>query len=137
MQELDRIRDKQGGCPTGSAVVTGAGNLPAKYVIHAVGPVYRDGKHGEPDLLASCYRTAFELAEARKAQSMSFPAISTGVYGYPVREAARIALREIAAHLNGEGSVGDVAMVLFDERSYQAHVEALAELSSPAQTGTA
>src|SRR5215468_3248947 len=76
MQELDVIRERAGGCPTGSAVVTGAGKLPAKFVFHAVGPVYRDGRHGEPDLLASCYRKCLELAEERKAGTISFPAIS-------------------------------------------------------------
>src|SRR5512141_1066692 len=90
MRELDAIRARTGGCPTGSAVATGAGNLPAKYVFHAVGPIYRDGKHGEPELLASCYRTCLALAEERNVASISFPSISTGVYGYPLREAAPI-----------------------------------------------
>src|SRR5579863_2625174 len=84
MRELDEIRRQIGRCPTGSAVVTGAGNLPARYVFHAVGPVYRDGRHGEPELLASCYRKCFELAEERQARSVSLPAISTGVYGFPL-----------------------------------------------------
>src|SRR5450432_2078678 len=81
MRELDEIRARIGHCPTGSAVATGAGRLPAKYVFHAVGPVYRDGLHGEADLLASCYRTCLELAEDRGVQVISFPAISAGVYG--------------------------------------------------------
>src|SRR4051794_25789201 len=76
------------GCPTGSAVPTGAGKLPAKYVFHAVGPVYRDGRHGEPELLASCYRKCMELGDERKVRTISFPAISTGVYGYPAKDAA-------------------------------------------------
>src|SRR5712671_3470659 len=82
MRELDEIRARSGGCPTGSAVVTTAGSLPAQYVFHAVGPIYRDGKHGEPALLESCYRTCLDLAEERAVQTISFPAISTGVYGY-------------------------------------------------------
>src|SRR5262245_2978020 len=106
MKELDVIRAKSGGCPTGSAVVTSAGALPAKYVFHAVGPVYRDGKHSEPELLASCYRTCLKLAEENSVAKISFPSISTGVYGYPVDQAAPIALREVAAHLaKGEGAV--------------------------------
>src|SRR5438105_5292235 len=83
------------GCPTGSAVATGAGLLPAKYVFHAVGPVYQGGKHGEPDLLAACYRKCLDMAEERGVRVISFPAISTGVYGYPLREAAAIAIREV------------------------------------------
>ena len=95
MQELDVIREREGGCPTGSAVVTGAGRLPAKFVFHAVGPVYRDGKHGEPELLASCYRTCLRLAVENRARTISFPCISTGVYGYPPEAAAEIAIREV------------------------------------------
>src|SRR2546421_11359617 len=100
MRELDEIRRAQGGCPTGSAVATGAGNLPAKFVFHAVGPVYRDGKHGEPELLASCYRTCLELAETHGAAKVSFPSISTGIYGYPMDDAAAIALGEVVRHLS-------------------------------------
>src|SRR5947208_7334757 len=100
MRELDAIRARIGHCPTGSAVATGAGRLPAKYVFHAVGPVYRDGRHGEPDLLAACYRKCLELAEECDMKSISFPAISTGVYGYPLQEAAAIAIRGVKAHWN-------------------------------------
>src|SRR5689334_8985606 len=81
MRELDAIRKSQGGCPTGSAVATGAGNLPAKWVFHAVGPVYREGRD-DAALLAGCYRKCLELAEERAVKTISFPAISTGVYGY-------------------------------------------------------
>ncbi len=127
MQELDKIRAEAGGCPTGSAVVTGAGKLPAKFVFHAVGPVYRDGKHGEPELLASCYRKCLELAEEHGARTVSFPSISTGVYAYPVGAAAEIALREIMTHLNAGGNVEEVVMVLFDKRSYDAFAGVLQE----------
>src|ERR1700687_5324376 len=78
MRELDAIRATSGGCPTGSAVVTGAGALPAQYIFHAVGPVYHDGRHGEPAQLANCYRKCLELAEERDVTTISFPAISTG-----------------------------------------------------------
>ena len=93
MRDLDEIRAKSGGCPTGSAVVTTAGALPAQHVFHAVGPIYRDGKHGEADHLASCYRKCLELAEKHGVRTISFPAISTGIFGYPVEEAAAIAAR--------------------------------------------
>jgi O-acetyl-ADP-ribose deacetylase (regulator of RNase III) len=122
MRELDGIRAKIGRCPTGSAVVTAAGNLPAKYVFHAVGPVYRDGKHREPELLASCYRTCLELAERHGAQKVSFPSISTGIYGYPMQEAAAIALGEIVRHLSRpETTVREVIFVLYDKAAYEVH----------------
>ncbi len=118
MRELAEMK----GCPTGSAVVTTAGALPAKYVFHAVGPIYRDGQHGEPALLASCYRTCLELAEERDVQTISFPAISTGVYGYPVEDAAGIAFDIVASHLNrDESKVREVLFVLFDKRTYDLH----------------
>ena len=89
--ELDGIIKKQGGCPSGSAVSTSGGNLPAKFVFHAVGPVYRNGQSGEPDLLRSAYRSCLQLAEEKQVQYISFPSISTGVYGYPVDQAAPLA----------------------------------------------
>jgi O-acetyl-ADP-ribose deacetylase len=129
MRELDRIRAEAGGCPTGGAVATGAGNLPAKYVFHAVGPVYRDGRHGEPELLASCYRTCLKLAEERGVRTISLPSISTGVYGYPMREAARIALREVRAHLENPASKVETAtFVLFGRAAYDTYAEMLKTL---------
>jgi len=122
MRELDEIRAVTGGCPTGSAVVTGAGSLPAQYVFHAVGPVYRDGKHGESAQLAGCYRKCLELAEEREVRTISFPAISTGAYGYPAEEAAGVALETIATHLEQPDShVREVFFVLFDQGFYQLH----------------
>jgi O-acetyl-ADP-ribose deacetylase (regulator of RNase III) len=126
MAELDVIRREQGGCPTGSAVATGAGRLQAKYVFHAVGPVYRDGRHREPELLASCYRTCLQLAEERGVRSIAFPSISTGVYGYPLDEAAKIALDEVKAWLERPQSGVEVAtFVLFGEQAYEAFARAL------------
>jgi len=122
MKELDEIRASSGGCPTGSAVVTSAGALPAQYVFHAVGPVYKDGKHDEPTLLAACYRKCLELAEERDLRSITFPAISTGAYGYPTEEAAVIALETVAHHLEQqEAGVREVLFVLFDQGFYDAH----------------
>jgi len=122
MRELDAIRARTGGCPTGSAVATGAGRLPAKFIFHAVGPVYRDGRHGEPELLASCYRRCLEMAEERGVQVISFPAISTGVYGYPLQEAAAIAVREVKAHLSQpDAQVRQAIFVVYDQRAYQAY----------------
>ena len=126
MHELKEIRAKSGSCPTGSAVVTGAGALPAHYVFHAVGPIYRDGAHHEPELLAGCYRTCLELAEQREVRSISFPAISTGAYGYPAGEAAGIAITTIAEHLQRtETGVREVLLVLFDQAAYDVHAKRL------------
>ncbi len=125
MRELDEIRASSGDCPTGSAVVTAAGALPAQYVIHAVGPIYQDGKHGEPAQLASCYRKSLELAEERGARTVSFPAISTGAYGYPAEEAADIALASVAQHFEQtESGVREVLFVLFDQGFYDLHARA-------------
>ena len=124
MAELDAMRPKIGACATGKAVVTTAGLLPAKHVIHAVGPIYRDGRQAEPQLLASCYQTSLELAAERGAASISFPSISTGVYGYPIADAADIALRTVIDFLNGPPhSVEKVIFVLFGQSSYAVHAE--------------
>jgi len=127
MRELDVIRERQGGCPTGEAVVTGAGRLPAKYVIHTVGPVWRDGRHGEPELLAACYRNSLALAEERGVRRISFPAISTGGYGYPIEQAGRIAVNEIRAHLERPDTAIETAiLVLFGRAAFEAYARALA-----------
>ncbi len=119
MRELDEIRKNAGGCPTGSAVATSAGSLPAQFVFHAVGPIYRNGTQDEPEQLASCYRKCLDLAEQHGVRTISFPAISTGAYGYPLEEAAGIALETIAARLGAtECQVHDVLLILFDQGTY-------------------
>ena len=131
MLELDEIRARIGRCPAGDAVATTAGALPATYVFHAVGPIYRDGKHGEPGLLASCYRTCLKLANQRQAASISFPAISTGVYGYPLHEAAEVAIRAVGAHLKTEEtSVREVLFVLFTGDAFHAFAAALSRYAA-------
>jgi O-acetyl-ADP-ribose deacetylase (regulator of RNase III) len=100
-----------GGCPTGDAKATPGFRLPARWVIHTVGPVYRDGRSGEPELLASCYRRSLEVADELGAASVAFPAISTGIYGYPKADAARIALTTLRASAS---AVGLVRLVAFD-----------------------
>jgi len=125
MRELDEIRGRIGRCATGSAVATGAGSLPARYVFHAVGPIYRDGQHGEPELLRGCYRTCLELAEERGVKTISFPAISTGVYGYPIADAARVAIAEVQQHLSRRDRMLERAIfVLFGRGAYQAYAAA-------------
>lgn len=116
---------KLAGCPTGDAKITTGGNLKARRVIHTVGPVYRDGKHGEPELLASCYRRSLEVARENGIKSIAFPSISTGVYGYPVDQAARIALSTVKQELGQHGQINLVRFVLFDKRTFDAYAQAL------------
>jgi len=112
LEQCIQIRNAQGGCNTGDAVVTGAGRLKAKYVIHTVGPVWRGGTVNEPELLASCYRTSLELARELGVATIAFPAISTGIYGYPIRQAQEIAVKTIAAH--ADPVPGQVILCTFD-----------------------
>lgn len=128
--DLDAIVRRQGGCPTGQAVSTRAGWLPARYVIHTAGPVWNNGLHGEPELLASCYRNCLALADAHgDVRRISFPSISTGVYGYPVERAAPTALTAVrdygAAH--PASAIEEVLFVLYDARTLAAFEQAFAE----------
>jgi O-acetyl-ADP-ribose deacetylase (regulator of RNase III) len=107
-----------GGCPTGEAKITKGYRLPAKYVIHTVGPVWHGGTHGEDDLLASCYRNSLALAAAHGIKSIAFPCISTGVYGFPYDRAAKIAVREVRQFLASNSSLEQVVFVCFLERDY-------------------
>lgn len=108
-----------GGCSTGQAKITRGYQLPARYVIHAVGPVYRDGRHGEPDLLRSCYETSLRLAAENGCRAVAFPAISCGVYGYPMADAARIALTTTAEWLAAHDLPETVRFVLFGQSAYK------------------
>jgi len=119
-----------GGCQTGSAKITGGHNLPAKHVIHAVGPVYHGGGKGEAELLASCHRTAMQLAAENGCRSVAFPAISCGVYGYPLPEAARIALTTVAEELARYPRIETARFVLFGREAFQAFSEVYRELAS-------
>jgi O-acetyl-ADP-ribose deacetylase (regulator of RNase III) len=116
------------GCPTGSAVVTGAGNLAARYVIHAVGPVWSGGNRGEAALLAGAYQRCLELAVERDCRSIAFPALSAGAYRYPIDQAARVALSTAIDFLNSHGKPGLIRFVLFDDGAYGAFSAALEEL---------
>ncbi len=127
---LGELRAKYTKCPTGEAVITGAGNLKAKYVIHAVGPIYRDGKSGERELLASAYRSALKRALELEIKSIAFPALSTGAYGYPLKEAAEIALNTVVEFLKKHRAPKLVKFVLFTEESYQTFKETLKKISS-------
>jgi O-acetyl-ADP-ribose deacetylase (regulator of RNase III) len=124
MQECRKI----GGCPTGHAVITTGGNLKAKYVIHTVGPRYQGGNKGEAALLKSAHLESLKLASARKIKSIAFPAISTGVYGYPVHDAAHIAVRTTIDYLKEQSDIGLVLFVLFDGKTYDIFTEELKKL---------
>ena len=119
-----------GGCATGDAKITGGGALRARHVIHAVGPMYRDGRHGEGGLLASAYRRALELAVAARVRSVAFPSISTGAYRFPVRSAAEIALRTTVAFLEspGHGGIVSVRFVLFSTGDLGVYAEVLRQM---------
>lgn len=121
-----------GGCPTGSARITRGYRLPARFVIHAVGPVYRDGQSGEPELLAGCYRTALKLAVENGCRTVAFPAISCGVYRYPLEAAARIAFREVTSFLKSDTRLERVLFVLFDQPAYDVYRRLYAELAGTA-----
>ena len=114
------------GCPTGDAVVTGSGKLPARCVIHTVGPVWEGGQNQEKSLLASAYRRSLEVAGAQQCASIAFPSLSTGAYAYPLQQAARIALHTVATYLRLHGRPDLVRFVLFDDRTYEAYADALA-----------
>jgi len=130
LEECKQIVAKQWRLPTGQAVITTGGNLPANYVIHTVGPVWRGGDKGEAALLESAYRESLKLAAAHKLASLSFPSISTGVYGYPLAEAAGIALKAVIAFLTEQTtSLKEVVFVLFDAKTFQAYAAALEELA--------
>jgi O-acetyl-ADP-ribose deacetylase len=123
MEECRKI----GGCPTGSAVATSAGKLSAQYVFHAVGPIY-SGTSEDEKLLASAYQSCLDLAEHHRITSIAFPSLSTGVYGYPLNEAAPIALRTIIAHIQKNTSLQQVMVVLFGDEAFHAFEKALADI---------
>jgi O-acetyl-ADP-ribose deacetylase len=128
MAETDRRYPD--GCPTGSAVISTAGSLPARYVIHAVGPVWNDGRSGEAELLASAFRRCLELAVEHECHSVAFPAISTGVYGYPLKQAAQVALQTAIDFLRQHSQPQLVRFVLFGQPAYDAFARQLEELAS-------
>jgi O-acetyl-ADP-ribose deacetylase len=116
------------GCPTGKAKLTGGYQLAAKYIIHAVGPTWRGGNAGEPELLASCYRESLALATSHHLRTISFPAISCGAYGYPVEQAAQIALETVKSFLEQDLSILGVSFVCFSDADYDTFVEAFGML---------
>ncbi|HSB05634.1 MAG TPA: O-acetyl-ADP-ribose deacetylase [Thermodesulfobacteriota bacterium] len=125
---MSELKAKYKGCPTGSAVITSGGNLKAKYVIHAVGPRY-SGSPKDAELLSGAYRKSLELCTQNKIDSIAFPSISTGIYGYPVEEASRIALKTVTDYLKEHPEIKLVRFVLFDSRTFEVYQEALQEVA--------
>lgn len=117
-----------GGCPVGEAKITKGYNLPARHVIHTVGPVWRGGRAGEPRLLASCYLNSLKLAAEHGVKTLAFPSISTGVYGYPIEEASAIAVQTIAEFLKSDDSIQKVVLVAFSEKDERVLQETLARV---------
>lgn len=129
LEECRQIVARQGHLPTGKAVMTAGGNLRARYVIHTVGPIWRGGDKGEPELLASAYQESLKLAMGNQLSSISFPSISTGAYGYPVDKASRVAIGVVIASLrHSVTSVKEVVFVLFDSQTFRAYSSVLKEI---------
>jgi O-acetyl-ADP-ribose deacetylase (regulator of RNase III) len=118
-----------GGCETGDAKLTKGYRLKARYVIHTVGPVYKNGKSGEPERLTSCYRRSLQIAAERGLTTLAFPAISCGVYGYPIQDASRIALRTVADFCETHPGIEEVRFLLFGDEDLAAYQEALEALT--------
>jgi O-acetyl-ADP-ribose deacetylase len=128
---LDELRRRYpDGAPTGTAVATGGHELPARWVLHAVGPIWRGGDRGEEDQLAGAYRSCLRLADELGAHSVAFPAISMGIYGYPGEEGSRVAVRTTLEHLRAETAIELVRFVLFSEETHELFVDALAEATA-------
>ena len=117
-----------GGCPTGQAKITKGYRLPAKWVIHTVGPVWRGGTHGEDELLASCYRSCFTLVEQYQIRTVAFPSISTGAYGFPMERAAKIAVTAVRDFLQRNSKVEKVQLVCFGRSAFDIHAQAVEEI---------
>lgn len=118
LEECRAVRARQGKCATGQAVITGAGRLPARYVIHTVGPVWNGGRSHEDDLLASAYRNSLLLAVQDEARTLAFPNISTGIYGFPKERAARMAIQTVRTFLEQHASAPEVTFVCFDAENH-------------------
>jgi O-acetyl-ADP-ribose deacetylase (regulator of RNase III) len=129
LEECRKVRDQRGSLPPGQAVATGAGDLKARYVIHTVGPVWQGGGKNEPQILESCYCNCMEEARRLGCESISFPSISTGVFGYPVAEAAQIALRSVADLQHNPLTMMQVRFVLFDAHTHSVYTDAANHLA--------
>ena len=129
VKECDKIRAAHGGCPTGTAVITTGGDLPANHIIHTAGPVWDGGNKDEPKLLSSCYRESLLLASENGIDSIAFPSISTGVYGYPTEKAAKVALQTIQELAESNNNIPTIIQfILFDDATYSCYEDALSTI---------
>ena len=125
MEECLKIRERQDGCPPGEAVITSGGNLKAKFVVHAVGPTWHGGNEGEQELLASAYRNSLVLADSNSVETIAFPNISTGIYGFPKAPAAEIAIRQVKEFLKESTNIRTVIFCCFDEENFEIYDQLL------------
>lgn len=128
LEECRKIRETKGRCPTGEAVITTAGNLPARSVVHTVGPIWRGGEHNEEQLLHNAYVNSLRLASENGAKTIAFPSISTGAYGFPISKAAKIALKAVHDFIEEDSTFTEVRFVLFSDADYHVYENALGQL---------
>lgn len=130
LEECLKIRNRQGGCATGQAVITTAGNLQASFIIHTVGPVWNGGNANEKELLSNCYYNSLLLATKNKVKSVAFPNISTGIYRFPKKEAGEIAIRECQKFISADQSIESILFICFDDENYSIYERLLASGNS-------
>ena len=129
MKECRKFRKEKGTLPTGNAVLTTAGNMPTDFVIHTVGPMWRGGRSKEPEILRNCYRNVLTLAQKEKIKSISFPSISTGIYGYPIDKASKIALTTVIEYIDRLAFFDEIRFVLFTENDLEVYKNSLNKLT--------
>lgn len=130
LEHCKRIHKERGKIPPGNAVITTAGNMPSEFVIHTVGPIWRGGTNKEPQVLKNCYRNVLSLAQKELIKSVSFPSISTGIYGYPIEKASKIALASVIGYLQKHGFFGEIRFVLFSDNDLKVYEETINKLTS-------
>jgi O-acetyl-ADP-ribose deacetylase len=119
LEECKKIRELKGECPTGESVITGGGNLKARYVIHTVGPVWHGGTRGEDELLSNAYRNSLLLAASRRIRTIAFPSLSTGAYGFPIERASKIAFETVSGFLKNDSPLEEVRFVVYSQEDYE------------------
>ncbi len=129
LEHCKKIRKEQGTLPPGNAVITPAGNLYAEFVIHTVGPVWRGGKNHESEMLRNCYHNVLLLAQKEMINSISFPSISTGIYGYPIEKASKIAITTVIAYIKKHGFFEEIRFILFSDKDYKIYQDTLKKLT--------
>lgn len=125
LEECKEIKKRQGGCPAGAAVITSAGTMAARHVVHTVGPIWHGGESGEPDILSNAYRNSLEVAAEAGDKTIAFPSISTGAYGYPTEKAAKVAVETVIEFCLANTNFAEIRFVLFDEPTFRSYQKAL------------